>query len=443
MEFHLTSQQVQGDCKVAAMKFQCAQALLSALVVLGAVPVRADDMVDNLNQPTENYFGPIGDDSSTNDFLIGQEFTLPAGATPYDLTGITLLLSATGGGANITVSVWNAGPDNNPTNEIAVVTSQFIGNAGNVDFVPSTKITLSSGIYYVVAAPTTPADSGWVSWAYAANTNWSGSGILGGFADTSSGAWGNFSITNNPQQMRVQAMPVAPALDIGQSAGVTTLSWPSTLTGYVVESATNLAAPAWQAITNSATLAGGDHTLTNRWSDPIRLFRLRQRFVVDNLEQPTAGWDGPIGTDANTNDFLIGQEFTLPAGNYTLNKLTLLLDPVYGSGSVTVSLWHAGLDNNPTNEIAVVASQLVTTHGNVDFVPSSPILLPSGTYYVVAAPTSSADNALVGWDWTFSATWTGWGTLGGYADTYAGGWENFPMSSGPYQMSVQATPTAP
>lgn len=38
-----------------------------------------------------------------------------------------------------------------------------------------------------------------------------------------------------------------------------------------------------------------------------------------NLAQPTSGWDGPIGTDANRNDFLIGQEFTLPGGNYELN----------------------------------------------------------------------------------------------------------------------------
>ncbi|MGA2028894.1 MAG: hypothetical protein ABSG87_02330, partial [Verrucomicrobiota bacterium] len=51
--------------------------------------------------------------------------------------------------------------------------------------------------------------------------------------------------------------------------------------------------------------------------------------IVDNLDQTTAGYYGPIGTDSNSNDFLIGQEFTLPAGNpsYTLNKITLLLDP--------------------------------------------------------------------------------------------------------------------
>ena len=108
-----------------------------------------------------------------------------------------------------------------------------------------------------------------------------------------------------------------------------------------------------------------------------------------------------------------------------------------------MSIWHAGPDNNPTNEIAVVGSQTVTNEGNVDFVPSSPLMVSSGSYYVVAAPTTSADNAKVGWDWTFSTTWTGFGALGGVADTYNGAWENFPIGIGPYQMSVHVTPATP
>src|SRR5437879_1647406 len=128
----------------------CVKAFLFFLILFPAAWVRADVIVDNLQQPTENYSGPIGDSSTTNGFLIGQEFTLPPGATPYHLNQITLLLSATGGGANITVSVWNVGPDNNPTNEIAVVSSRRVANAGNVDFVPSTNLTLPPGIYYVV-----------------------------------------------------------------------------------------------------------------------------------------------------------------------------------------------------------------------------------------------------------------------------------------------------
>jgi hypothetical protein len=60
-------------------------------IMLGAtLQVRADVMVNNLNQPKENYFGPIGGDANTNDFLIAQEFTQPAGPNPFQLKEITL-----------------------------------------------------------------------------------------------------------------------------------------------------------------------------------------------------------------------------------------------------------------------------------------------------------------------------------------------------------------
>lgn len=424
------------------MKGAC-NTLLLFLVLIAAAAARADIIVDNLGQSTDNYFGPIGDDSTSNDFLIGQEFTMPSGAAPYQLTQITLLLSPTGGGGNITVSLWNVGPDNNPTNEIAVVSSRLVSTAGNVDFVPSTNISLPPGIYYVVAAPTTPADSGLVSWAYADNTNWIGSGAFGGYADTIPGAWENSPYLSYPQQMSVQATPVAATIGISRQGDLTTLSWPSALNGYVVESTTNPASFAWQAVTNAPMPVAGNNTLTNRWSSPARFFRLRQRFAADNLGQPSANWDGPIGTNANTNDFLIGQEFTLPAGEYSLNQVTLQLNPIYGSGSVTVSIWNVGADNNPTNKIGVVSSQTVTHPGNVDFIPSAPITLASGSYYVVASPTAPADNARVGWDYTLSTAWTGFGTLGSFADTYTGAWENSSINYGPFQMSIQATPTSP
>ncbi len=425
------------------MKIRSAKTPLFLLMFTVAASLQADVIVNNLSQPTDNYFGPIGDNSNTNDFLIGQEFTLPAEATPYQLDQITLLLNATAGGANIAVSVWQVGPDNNPTNEIAVVASNLVANAGNVDFVPSTNISLSPGIYYVVAAPATPADSGFVSWAYTADTNWVGLGSLGGYADTSPGGWENASITNFPQQLRVQATPLPASISISHQRTNMTLSWSSALTGYGLEITTNLASPDWQTVTNTPTLVAGTQTITNRWSGSSRFFRLRQNIVADNLGQPTGGWDGPIGTDANSNDFLIGQEFALPSGSHSLSKITLPLNPVNGSGHVTVSLWHAGPDNNPTNEIAEVASQLVSSAGNINFVPSTPVTLPGGTYYVVAAPTTPTDNGRVGWDWTFSTSWTGFGTLGRFADTYPGAWENFPLGTGPYQMSIQTKLSPP
>lgn len=168
---------------------------------------RAEVMVNNLDEPTENYFGPIGDDSTTNDFLIGQEFTLPSGANPFQINKIALLLSPTGGGANITVSLWDVDVNNNPFSQIAVVASAYVATAGQVDFVPSNSITLSPGIYYVVAAPTTPADSAKVGWYWTLSTAGAGFGVLGGFADTNPGSWQSKPIASGPYQMSIEATP--------------------------------------------------------------------------------------------------------------------------------------------------------------------------------------------------------------------------------------------
>ncbi|HKI68153.1 MAG TPA: choice-of-anchor R domain-containing protein, partial [Verrucomicrobiae bacterium] len=355
----------------------------------------------------------------------------------------TLLLNVTNGGGSVTVSIWNAGPDNNPSNQIAVVSSALVTNLGNVDFIPGSPIPLSPGAYYVVVSPATGADNARVTWAYTDSTNWTGFGMFGSYADTSSGSWLNGPPLNYPQQMRLEVTPMAPLLGISFQNRAALLSWPSILNGYMLEITTNLASPAWQIITNEPVSVAGDNVVTNSENGPMQFFRLRQIFAANNLDQTTAGYYGPIGTNANTNGFLIGQQFSLPAGNYTLDKVTLLLDTINGGGGVTVSLWNVGSDNNPTNEIAVVAAQSVTGLGNADFVPSSTIMLPAGSYYLVAAPTGTADNALVNWGYTASTAWTGFGTLGGYADTSYGVWVNYPIEDYPQQMSVEVTPTTP
>lgn len=413
------------------------------LIFAGLGQLRADVMVDNLGQPTENYFGPIGSDSNTNDFEIAQEFTLPAAATPFQLNAISLLYYATGGGANLTVSIWGADSNNNPTNEIAGVGTQYLANAGVATFTPSTNVLLGPGIYYVVAAPATPADSGLIHWAYATTTNWTGPGSLENIADTIPGNWENVSVTNLPQQMSVQATPVAATLGLEQTAGVTTLFWPAALNGFVADSTTNLASPPWQALTNPPVLAAGTNTVTGTSTAPMQFFRLRQSLVAENLDQPAVGWDGPIGSDNNTNDFQMAQEFILPPGNYALTQVTLALIPAYGSGNVTVSIWSVGLDGNPASQVAVVASQLVASAGNVAFIPPAPLKLSGGAHYAVAEPTTPADNGLVGWDYTISTSWTGFGALANFASTYNGMWVNAPISQGPYQISIQATPMTP
>jgi hypothetical protein len=319
----------------------------------------------------------------------------------------------------------------------------LVTNTGAVTFAPATNIILSPGIYYVVAAPASPGDSGRVSWAYANSTNWTGPGMLDSVADKIPGNWENFTITNLPQQMRLQATPITATIGISQQGSVTTLSWPSVLNGYAVDGATNLSSPAWQAVTNPVVSVTGTNTLTNRWTATAHFFRLRQTLVAENLDQPATDWDGPIGSDSNMNDFLLAQQFSLPTGNYALNKLTLALIPANGSGNVTVSIWSVGSDGNPSSQLAAVSSQLVSSAGNVDFLPTTPITLTAGSYYVVAAPTTSADNGLVGWYYTISTAWTGFGTLSNYASTFYGIWENEPISLGPYQLSIQATPNPP
>ena len=88
--------------------------------------------------------------------------------------------------------------------------------------------------------------------------------------------------------------------------------------------------------------------------------------------------------------------------------------------------------------IVILALQILSLPG---LLSSQTILLCAGSYYVVAAPTTAADNAKVGWVYTVNSTfWTGLGTLSGTADKFPGYWEYFPIGYGPFQMSVRATP---
>ena len=65
-----------------------------------------------------------------------------------------------------------------------------------------------------------------------------------------------------------------PSMSIVQSNGVTTLSWPSSANGFTLESATDLRAADWAAVTNAPALFGGFFTVTNIWSNQTRFFRL-------------------------------------------------------------------------------------------------------------------------------------------------------------------------
>lgn len=62
---------------------------------------------------------------------------------------------------------------------------------------------------------------------------------------------------------------------IAGSGNTSLLSWPLTAGGYVLETSTTLAAPAWETVTNAPLISAGRYVLTNSWSDEVRFFRLR------------------------------------------------------------------------------------------------------------------------------------------------------------------------
>ncbi len=67
-----------------------------------------------------------------------------------------------------------------------------------------------------------------------------------------------------------------PILAIALAAGQAILTWPYTVTGYGLQSATNLSAAgnAWAAVTNNPVFAEGRYTVTNSLTDPRKFFRL-------------------------------------------------------------------------------------------------------------------------------------------------------------------------
>lgn len=425
------------------MKVLCVNACLAISFVMAACLARADLIVENVDQPIGAWYGPIGTDSNSSDFLIGQEITLPASTNLYELDEVSLLLKATNGGGNVTVSIWTVGRNNTPATEIAALSPVFVSEQSEVSFVASSNTMLAPGTYYVVAAPTTPADNGLVYWAVAGYTNWTGSGALGYYADTASGVWSGYPLTDYPQQLSVIATPVVPAnLKMYRQGGTLKLSWPSALTGYELDGTTNLPSEDWQTVTNKITIAGGTNLVTNSISGTMRLFRLRQDFVVSNLSQTVGSWDGPIGMGTTANGYLLGDEWTVPSGQCSISNVILSLNPVRGSAHITASIWTVNLTNNvPGSEIDMIATQLVSKAGDVTFAPRLPITLPAGSYYLVAGAATSDDSGKVGWNWTESSSWTGFGILEGYAGTTNGTWQTDTVAEGPYLLSIQAPPS--
>lgn len=420
---------------------KCVRIFVGLLLLSTAVLARADVIVNNVGEPTEGIVGLIGDDSNASDFLIGQQFSIPAGTNLYELDEISLLLESISGGGRITVSVWTNSPSNTPSTEIVALPPIIVTEAAEYYSVPLTNITLAPGTYYVVVSPTTSADSGFVYWAFANGADYEGTGMLGDYADTETGAWKATPSGSSPQQMSVVATPVSVAkIKVNRQVDTLKLSWPPGLTGYELDSTTNLTVPDWQSVTNVPVTVGGTNSVTNSLSGSTRFYRLRQDFVVSNLSETAGGWDGPIGMGTNANGFLLGEEWTVQSGSFSVSKVTLSLTPSGGSAHITASIWNASPENTPGSEIDMIATQLVTTTGNFTFVPPSPITLPAGSYFVVAGAATPSDSGKVGWNWTSSTSWTGFGILDGFAGMTNRVWLNDSVVDLPYLISIQAGP---
>ena len=104
--------------------------------------------------------------------------------------------------------------------------------------------------------------------AYAGTTNEFFFGVLGGTST---------NCTVRVEQIRFLAYS-PPALVITTTAsGMTELSWPSTASGFALESVANLSGGPWSEVTNTPALFGGRFTVTNQWTDQTRFFLLRPR----------------------------------------------------------------------------------------------------------------------------------------------------------------------
>jgi len=101
---------------------------------------------------------------------------------------------------------------------------------------------------------------------YAGRTNEFFIGLLGGTST---------NCTVEVQNIRFYTL-ASPQLSITQTNGTTAVSWPSTLTGFTLETSASLTPPNWQPVTNSPTLYGGTMTVTNIPSAHANFFRLRK-----------------------------------------------------------------------------------------------------------------------------------------------------------------------
>jgi hypothetical protein len=88
----------------------------------------------------------------------------------------------------------------------------------------------------------------------------------GGAYRLESGFWHGLSVVQ---------LPGAPVLKLRVAGGRATLSWPATVTGFSLESCTDLAAGDWMPVAGTPSVRDNEHTVTLPAAGLMRSFRLR------------------------------------------------------------------------------------------------------------------------------------------------------------------------
>ncbi len=172
--------------------------------------------------------------------------------------------------------------------------------------------------------------------------------------------------------------------------------------------------------------------------------------VVTNLDQPVAFADQIV-----PNDPAIGQFGFEPAQQFNTGPTATSLDRIFvnigdytaGTGSfqlaATLQADSSGIPGAVLDTFTFSVASIPTSgFTNVEFDPVSPFTLAANTnYWFVLAGSSSDGTGSVSWNWTFSTTTQGPGSLGLFTNSYDGGatW-NGPYSGSPYLIQVNSVP---
>ena len=164
---------------------------------------------------------------------------------------------------------------------ISAVPTNFTATA-LVSFTNQLLATFTNGV------PNSPANN------FAASINWGDNSIGGGVIITNLAGWkevrGSHTYTNagnypvyltvlsafGASATVVSTGSVPPVISLVRTGTNNAVRWPAWATDYQLQSATNLAAPAWPAVANFSVLDGYDSVITNGTTNDAVFFRLKK-----------------------------------------------------------------------------------------------------------------------------------------------------------------------